>query len=282
MSWLGKACGGALGFMMGGPLGAMLGAAIGHRLDTDGEGVESLGDDSPFQSDNQQRTQMAFFTATFSVMGHIAKADGKVSRAEIKQAEAIMTQMELDGAMRKAAIQLFKEGKSSDFPLDDALDQFRHECHRSLSLIRMFVDIQLQVALADGVFSYAEDKLLLHICGRLHFSPFEYERLKLILQAQRRFSSGSGPRPGASRAGSHQAPPHARRKSTLSDAYAVLGIKASATDDEVKRAYRRLISQNHPDKLVAKGLPEEMMKMATEKTQKIRKAYEQIQRARKL
>lgn len=279
MSWLGKACGGALGFMMGGPLGAMLGAAIGHRIDKDGAVFEPLENDQPFQAGHQQRTQMAFFTATFSIMGHIAKVDGTVSKAEIQQAEAIMAQMELSGEMRKAAIELFKEGKNPKFPLDDALDQFRHECHQSLSLIRMFVDIQLQVALADGIFSYAEDQLLLHMCGRLHFSPFDYERLKLILQAQRRFSSNSGSRQNTNR---KQTPPHSTHRSTLSDAYAILGIQKNATDAEVKRAYRRLISQNHPDKLVAKGLPEEMMKIATEKTQKIRKAYEQIQQARKL
>lgn len=77
MSWLGKILGGTFGFFMGGPLGAVLGAALGHQFDKGMQGVERLG--GGFNPGDQQRVQTAFFTATFSVMGHIAKADGHVS-----------------------------------------------------------------------------------------------------------------------------------------------------------------------------------------------------------
>jgi DnaJ like chaperone protein len=141
----------------------------------------------------------------------------------------------------------------------------------------MFLEIQIQEALADGSLDNKEEKLLLHICGQLRVSPFDYERLKMRVQAQQRFYSHGY---GYQHQDSYQQP-HRREQSSLRDAYEVLGLASSSGDDDVKKAYRRLMSQNHPDKLVAKGLPEEMMTLAKEKTQKITKAYETIQQARK-
>jgi DnaJ like chaperone protein len=267
MSWLGKILGGTFGFFMGGPLGAVLGAALGHRFDKGMDGLDRLG--AGFSPGDQARVQTAFFTATFSVMGHIAKADGHVSPKEIEMAKAVMRKMELSPEMRETAINLFNEGKKADFPLDAALEQFRKECHRRSTLIQMFIEIQLQAAFADGSFDASEEQLLLHICNQLGFSRYEFQRLKTLIEAQQRFSSSWGD--------SH---PHSQGPTTA-DAYQSLGVKESATDAEIKKAYRRLMSQHHPDKLVSKGLPEEMMKIATEKTKEIQKAYETIRKARK-
>ena len=271
MSWLGKVFGGTFGFLMGGPIGAVLGAALGHQFDVGMQGLEH-GEDIEFTPGNRQRTQMAFFTATFSTMGHVAKADGQVSEAEITVARNVMGEMRLNEEMRQAAMRLFNEGKNPTFPLDAVLDQFRRECHRRVTLVRMFMEIQLQAAFADGVLHQGEERILLHICGKLGISRLEYERLKAILLAQQRFTGGDyGRRRGAGAA---------KKQPSLDDAYAALGVSPTASTGEIKRAYRRLMSQHHPDKLVAKGLPEEMMKLATEKTQMIRKAYEAIRRAR--
>ena len=270
MSWLGKFFGGAFGFLMGGPLGAMLGAAIGHQFDVGIDGVERL-DPGHFNPGTQHRVQMAFFTATFSVMGHIAKADGQVSKAEIDLAKQVMDKLALSGEMRQTAINLFQQGKRPDFPLDEALLQFRRECRRRSNLLRMFLEIQLQAAYADGTLDAAEERLLLHICAQIGISRFEYQRIKLQFQAQQRFYYRSYQQ---QRTSSPQQP-------SLKDAYALLGVSSSASDQEVKKAYRLLISQHHPDKLVAKGLPEEMMTIAKEKTQQIRKAYEIVRDARK-
>jgi DnaJ like chaperone protein len=266
MSWLGKLLGGAFGFLFGGPLGAVLGASIGHQVDM---GMISIEIDETFNPGAQQRVQMAFFTATFSVMGHIAKADGRVSPEEISLANRVMDKMRISGAMRTAAINLFQQGKQANFRLDDILAQFAKECKGRTDLIRMFLEIQLQAAYADGALENSEENLLLHICSQLRISRFDYERLKIQIQAQHRFYGW----------GRHYHKP--RQKSSLQDAYGVLGLTPSASDSEVKKSYRRLMSQNHPDKLIAKGLPEEMMNIAKEKTQKISKAYEAIMKSRK-
>jgi len=263
MSWMGKVVGGAFGFLMGGPLGAILGASVGHQFDAGLNGIEM---DEQLNPGDQQRVQMAFFTATFSVMGHIAKADGKVTPDEINLAKKIMGELGLSNDMRKTAIKLFQQGKAENFPIEDVLRQFRKECHRRTHLIRMFLDIQIQAAYADGVLDSTEENVLHGICAHLGVSRFEYERAKVQFQAQQRFHG------------------HYQQQSTanqLDDAYAVLGVTASASDTEVKKAYRTLMSRHHPDKLVAKGLPEEMMTLAKEKTQKIRKAYETIRKERK-
>ncbi|NNE38075.1 MAG: co-chaperone DjlA [Gammaproteobacteria bacterium] len=255
MSWWGKVIGGTFGFMMGGPIGALLGAAFGHNFDRGLDGF--AGQKGEFQN-KQFRIQTAFFTATFSVMGHVCKADGQVTRDEISVANQVMGHMELNPEQKKAAKALFNEGKKSGFPLDDILLQLRSEIGHRLTLKRMFMEIQCLAALADGKVHPHEKKLLLHVCDVIGFSRYE---LDAVLAATR---------------SSFQQP----STFTPADAYKILGISSRASDADVKKAYRRLMSQHHPDKLVSKGLPEEMVKVATEKTHEIRKAYETIKQHR--
>ena len=264
MSWWGKLLGGAFGYMLGGPLGAALGASLGHSFDRQRAGAERLHYEGP---GSQERTQLAFFTATFAVMGRVAKADGRVSEHEIEFARAVMDHMQLNEQQRKLAIELFSQGKQPEFDLDGALAQFRRECHRRHSLMQMFLELQVQAAYADGVLNAAEKKLLLEIFAALGFSRSEFHHLEAMVRAARSWGGGSR--------AAEQEPP-------LSADYKVLDIPQSAADDEVKRAYRRLMNQHHPDKLVAKGMPEEMIKVANEKSQQIRRSYERIKKARGL
>ena len=259
MSWWGKALGGAFGFMIGGPLGALMGIAFGHSFDR-GMGQLEGGD----WGEDQEQTQAAFFTATFSVMGYIAKSDGRVSQEEIRLAEAVMDRLGLNSEMRASARKLFKEGKSADFPIDEVMRQFRGETHRRTTLIQMFLEIQLQAAYADGVMHPAEKEALRSICGHLGIPAAQLDRLEEMLRA------------GFGRAGYDAA----ATETSLQDAYRLLGVDESASDADLKKTYRRLMSQHHPDKLVAKGLPEQMIKDATEKTQQIKAAYELIRKSR--
>jgi DnaJ like chaperone protein len=256
MSWWTSVLGGALGYMIGGPLGAMLGVAFAGNLS---KGKSNFrGSASDYRPGDQQRVQAAFFSSVFSVMGYIAKVDGKVSKSEILLAQQVMQHMQLSEDMQKAAKELFNQGKQNDFNLDEVLEQFRTECHRRTHLVRMFLEIQIQATYADGVFDDKEYDALKYIAQKLRFPIPELERL--IQQ----FSVASGK----------------SSKLTIDDAYVILGADKNLTDKELKTAYRRLLSQHHPDKLVAKGLPEEMTKMANEKTQEIISAYELIKKHR--
>lgn len=277
MGWWGKLVGGAFGFMLGGPLGALAGAALGHGLD---KGMARLPGGSGGGEGERERVQLAFFTATFSVLGHVAKADGRVSAEEIRLAEVLMDEMDLDPERRRAAIELFNQGKQADFPLDEVLAQFRKECHRRVTLLRMFMEIQLQAAYADGGLETVEDDLLRHIARQLGFPNFAYQQLRRMIEAERAFASaGAGTGAGERQRRGAGAGPRASGPS-LADAYAVLGVERTDSPAAIKKAYRRLLSQHHPDKLVSKGLPEEMMKMAAQKTHEIKQAYEKIRSER--
>jgi len=271
VSWWGKLIGGYFGFMLGGPLGAVLGAAVGHGFD---RGLGQFKGEALPRPGDQERIQTAFFTATFSVMGHLAKVDGHVTRDEIRFAEAVMAQMNLSADMRRTAIRLFTEGKAADFPLDAVLDQFRQEIGRRMSLLRMFMEIQLQAAYGDAALSMAEEQMLLRICRRLGFPEYEFRVLEKMAAAHARFRQQAGRQGGGRESGAVSGRPD------LDQAYAVLGLTRESTDAEVKKAYRRLMSQHHPDKLVARGLPEEMMKVASQKTHEIKQAFEVIKEAR--
>ena len=258
MAWWGKVVGGMFGLMLGGPIGALLGAAFGHQLDERrAHSRERIG----FHPGDQERTQAAFFTATFSVIGHISKADGRVSREEIALSQSIMNHMRLTGEQRKAAIALFNEGKNQSFDLDEVLLQLRHECHRRSTLMQMFLEIQVQAAFADGKLDPSENQVLVHIADLLGFSP---QHLQEIIERARGAGSAHAESGGME----------------LEDAYRVLGVTERTPLSEIKRTYRRLLSQHHPDKLVSKGLPEEMIKLANEKTHEIRTAWQKVQEVR--
>lgn len=266
MSWWGTVLGGTFGFLLGGPLGALLGAALGRRFDNSLQGLVA----ARMAPGEQERVQTAFFTATFSVMGYLAKIDGQVSPQEIRLAETVMARMSLDEAMRRTAIGLFNEGKAADFALDAVLDQFRAECHRRRHLLQMFLEIQLYACYADGAVHAEEARVLRHISERLGFSRLEFAHLEALVRSAQGFAGAYG---------GHGAEPVAPRD-RVAAAYEVLGVDSKAADAEVKAAYRRLMNQHHPDKLVAKGLPEEMVALATERTQEIKAAYETIKAAR--
>jgi DnaJ like chaperone protein len=278
MSWFGKVVGGTFGFMMAGPIGAALGAALGHKLD---RGEMQLGMlESGFEGTDPQRGQALFFDTLFSVMGHVAKADGRVSEAEIGAARAIMSRMRLNDQSRAAAIRLHLSGREAGFPLMARLEAFGRLAKPRSPVLRLFVELQVEAALADGQMDPRAEKMLLQICHRLDFSRFEFYGIRARLETERQFADF--------RSHSHrfyrqyQSPPGVMPNAPLREAYATLGLSPSATPDEIKRAYRKLISRHHPDKLSAQGVSSAHLRRATEQTQKIRKAYDVICKARNL
>ncbi|WP_163832398.1 co-chaperone DjlA [Spartinivicinus ruber] len=220
-----------------------------------------------YQQGHSQQVQTAFFKATFLVMGKLAKADGRVSEREIQQASSIMANMRLSQEQRKAAIALFNQGKNADSQaVQQALAEFAYQLKGNHSLLDMFIELQLQAAYSDGVITTSEWQVLEEAAAVLKISPL---KLKLIHQrflAQQQFYQR-------------------RNKNSLGkrvdNAYAVMGVSPTADDKTLKKAYRRLMSQHHPDKLLAKGLPGEMVQLAKEKTQEIQMAYDLIKNHRK-
>ena len=262
MNFWGKLIGGFLGYMMGGFFGALIGAALGHQFD---RGMANFSGDfsAGLGGLSHVEIQRAFFEATFSVMGAVAKADGRVSEEEISLARQVMARMGLPESARREAMTLFSQGKQVDFDLEAMLVRFHYATRRARNLRQMFIEIQLHSAYADGELNPAEKKLLLTICSELDFSTLEFDRLNAMVLAERHAAKGGKV-----------------EQVSVDDAYAILNISSKASDAEVKRAYRKLINQHHPDKLVAKGLPAEMMKLAEEKTHEIRASYDRIREAR--
>jgi len=267
MSWWGKILGGIFGYLINGPFTALLGALLGHFVDT-------LGNNTTQSKPSRRHKNPAFtarsnyFSSTFYVMGHVCKADGHISADEIRVAREVMERMELTKPQCERAIGLFNEGKSPAFPVDQVLKKLRTSCSSQKNLLRMFMEIQIMAAMADGDLSVVEHRLLLQISERLGIPRQEYQHIERRVRIAM----------GISDKADHQE--YSNGENKLREAYIFLGIKEKASDRDVKKAYRRLLSQHHPDKLVSKGLPEEMMKLATQKTHEIRQAYEVICTAR--
>lgn len=270
-NWWGKLIGAFFGYLIAGPAGALLGILVGNFFD------RGLSDyfSRPhwtYHSEKRKAVQKIFFDATFSVMGHIAKADGRVSRQEIQMAQTLMHEMGLSKAQMREAEADFTEGKKPEFDLYQVLTKLQRTAHDNPELLKLFIDIQYRAAKIDGL-SLKKQQVLDTILRHFDFAPlhkqyrfyedFTYHRSH---RQTHQHQSSSSDQPYSRATPAHY----------LDYAFGILELKPSATKDEVKRAYRRLMSRNHPDKLIAKGLPQEMIKMANEKTQKIRKAYDQI------
>ena len=258
----GLVIGGLIGLFSGGLFGLLFGAALGVMLSRSVK--KALG--------KALNPQDAFFRATFTVMGKLAKADGRVSEAEIRYARDVMSRMGLSEERRQEAMALFAEGKAVDFDIAGVLQPLSALIRYRIPLKLMFVEIQLQAAMVDGQVSEAELVVIREVCALLRMSQAEMAAVMARMQSQYSYQQYS-----------YQSHQHQQvsEQALLHEAYGVLGVSESVSEAELKKAYRRLISQHHPDKLVAKGLPEEMMQLAKEKTQEIQAAYDRIRAARK-
>lgn len=257
----GKIIGGLLGWSSSGLFGAIIGLMVGHFFD---KGVgRAMGFD---YGADRARLQRLFFETTFSIMGHLAKSDGRVSEQEVSQAELLMERLGLTAEHRSEAIALFKQGANSDFQLEPVVSNFISEGGRQHNLPVLLLEFLFSIALADGVLHPAEQKILSRTAGYLGINARQFEQLMAMLMAQQNFQGQQ----------SHRAPDI----NEVDNAYQALGVSSSDSDRDIKRAYRKLMSQHHPDKLIAQGVPEDMVKMATEKTQKIQGAYDVIKASR--
>jgi DnaJ like chaperone protein len=255
VNWAGKLAGAIIGSLAG-PVGAVVGLFLGHQFD---RGMQAS------RSNQFDGVGRVFFETTFGVMGHVAKADGRVSEADIRAARGIMSRMNLERPQVQEAIRLFTAGKSPDWPLHRQLARLREAIGSRRTLRRAFLEIQMEAALAEGRLSAETRELLWRIASALELSRVEMAQVEALL----RLSRGFGDR-GKARS----------VQPTAADAYRVLGLEPGASDGEVKLAYRRLMNQHHPDKLRARGMPESMIPVAEAKTREIRAAWDTLRAAR--
>lgn len=279
LNWWGKLIGAFLGYLIAGPAGALLGVVIGNLFDR-GLAIHYSRPYSQYHSEQLKETQAIFFEANFCVMGYIAKADGRVTEAELETAKNIMDELRLTAKQKQDAKRFFNIGKDENFHVERILLMLKKATLHNTSLLRLFVDFQYRLAKTDGL-TEKKRQALNRILQYLGFAPLHrqyhtYEDLfdEAFRQYRQRSSSSSSSNSSSSYSSYRNTSSYTG--STIDDAYALLGLNKMANKQEVKKAYRKLISQNHPDKLIAKGLSEAEIKKATDKTQKISKAYEQI------
>jgi DnaJ like chaperone protein len=246
--------GAVLGFMIGGPMGLLLGAVVGLLV-------------KAWLQQNAgpklREMQSAYLDSMFAVMGQLCKADGVVTQNEVQAAENMFRQLRLSPEQRRSAIDAFNRGKQPGFDLDGELRHFRQKTGNHPALMRLFLQVQINAIAADGQVHQAEHEMLIRIARGLGLPASQVEQLEAML--------------GMGQSGSRGGPAPAQK---LADAYNVLGVSESATDAEVKKAYRKLMNEHHPDKLASQGLPESMREMAEKKAAEITNAYDVIKESR--
>ena len=249
--------GAIIGLLAGGAVGLLIGGFIGYVA---GQALKQ------FLVNGLRVAQTELIESVFAVMGALCKVDSVVTRDEINAVEQIFGMLRLNDEQRRQAKAAFTKGKQSDFDLDAAVDRFATISRGRAPLVQLFMQLQCMAVAADGQIHPAEHAMLVRIAGRLGLSEQDVAQLESLLRAAT--GRGAGDRAGA--------PPQDR----LSDAYVALGVEPDATPAEIKRAYRKLISQNHPDKLAARGLPESMRAVAEERSRELNAAYDLIKASR--
>jgi DnaJ like chaperone protein len=248
MGWLGKVVGGTIGFALGGPLGAIAGAAFGHAFDQSHVNYD-YGEMARLSSNEE--TQLTFFVAAFSMLAKLTKADGHITKEEIDSIENFMVyDLNLSPESRRVAVNVFQTAIDSRESFQDFAAQFYNQFRLQPQILEFMIDILLRVSLADGALSESEEKLILAAARMFNFSDQEYRKIK------------------------------SRHVKEVEKIYTVLGCKNNDSDDQIKKQYRKLVMEYHPDKIASKGLPEEFTKFAEDKFREIHEAYEAIKKER--
>lgn len=247
-----------IGYYFLGFFGVLLGYFIGSSIDRAKD--YGIGGINPLGNANRKTI---FLETAFVLMGKLAKADGHISQDEINHVEQFMQKMGMTAEHRQQAISQFKQGSTADFDITPALDRFMSACGHTLNLKQVLLMYLIVMALADGKLDPAEHNLLQKIASHLGYSSAQFSQMLEMILNQSHFAEG-----------------HANSSENLADAYKALGVTSENSDQEVKRAYRKLMSQYHPDKLIGQGLPEDMIAVATEQAKEIQVAYDLIKKHR--
>jgi len=262
MNYMGKLVGGLLGLATGRLWMVAIGIFLGHQFDrgfaqryarfqTQGEGALALPE--------------GFARVLFEVMGHLAKADGQVTEDEIRAARALMHRLNMGPAQIQSAIQWFAAGKQPGYSLHANLRELRARYARRPELRSLFVRLLMEVSLSKSRLQQVERNLLWSVCKELDISRVELAQVEAMLRAQRGF---------------RRSPEGNADTVKVRRAYQTLGVEHSATNEEIKKAYRRLMNKHHPDKLVGSDPEPAVMDEAKRVTREVRGAYDLLKTRR--
>jgi DnaJ like chaperone protein len=242
MAIWGKLIGGAAGFAIGGPLGALIGAAAGHAVDRMR--------DSAVDVTSEDAKPTAFTIAVIALSAKMAKADGQVTRDEI---DAFKKIFHVPPEEAKNVGRVFDLARKDSRGFEPYARQVAKMFSTNPAVLEELLDALFYIAKADKVVHPAEIEYLRQVAHIFGFDDATFARIR------------------ASHIGRDAADP-----------YAVLGVPHDAEDDDVRSAYRRLIRENHPDRLIAQGMPQDFIDVATDKVAAINAAYDSIKRQRNL
>lgn len=249
MGFWGKAIGAGMGFMVGGPIGAILGGVLGHGFD------QTSGFDRYYQEqdgtwpevDREFDRQYLFYVSLASLAAKMAKADGVVSREEIHAFDHFLKiDLGLDANERREIAVIFNEAKNAPEEAAAIAQQFTALIGHQRDVLHMMVQLLFKIAMADGHLHPNEERFIVQIAHIFTLSQNEFEQIKALFIKNN------------------------------SNAYQILGVSAKASDEDVKKAYRKLVRENHPDRLMAQGVPEDFMEQANKKMAEINLAYDTI------
>lgn len=262
MSVWGKVIGGVTGFAMGGPLGAFLGVIAGHAVDRSrGNATERIvrwaQHDDSYHTYSQEDRQVAFSIAVIVLGAKLAKVNGVVTRAEVDAFKEIFRIPPEDVS---EVAKIFDEAKKDSTGFEpyaqQAAELFSHQPH----VLEELLGGLILLANANGRVSPQERSFLRSVAQIFGFNERTFNR---ILASHLGGANGSN-------------------GSSVADPYTVLGVNRQTSDADIKKTYRQLIRENHPDKLIAQGMPQEFVAVANEKMAAINAAYDFIEKERGL
>lgn len=252
MGWFGKLTLGTLGMLLGGPLGAVAGAALGHalidrKLDLAWQDARRI---PPPEFGHAEKIQAAFFVSLFSVLGKISKIDGVVTRDEIKIVQEFIHELPINETEKKFAQRVFNEAKNSPYRIEDFAAQLYQTVKTQPTLLISYFDLLLRIVAADGTFHAAEEDALRKVKEIFNISDHQYADMKSVYIDD------------------------------LANHYKILNCTPESSIEEIKSNYKKLVKDYHPDVIIAKGLPEEFIELASDRFREIQDSYDKIQRER--